>query len=99
MKETMTPDQHKKLWTLNVVETAVGCFVGIMTIVSLAFSVMAVFVLIPYRVNQLENAQTVIRTEMSSMRAEQYKNQELLIRMDERLKTLQRAMKIPTEEQ
>lgn len=52
---------------------------------------------LPYRVGQTEAAIVDLRHEIKGVREENSRNQELLIRMDERIKTIQRALKIPSE--
>jgi len=90
-----TSKQEGELIRLNRIELILGVFVAIIAICG---AVGSWFVL-PYRVGQLEKSFGEMREEISTVRYNGDQNRELLIRMDERLKSVQRALKIPVEKE
>jgi wobble nucleotide-excising tRNase len=87
-------DELGRNTSLNKVELLLGIAIGIATLLGLYNS----YVILPYRVEKLEQAATEMRSEIRFLRDENRDINENLIRMDERLKTIQRALKIPTAE-
>jgi cell division protein FtsB len=94
---------NSRLLTLNKVEAAIGVGVLCCTLLS-GYSSLK---LLPYKVEQLEKkneqlaqkmeAQAVeFRAELKAVKDGFESQKELIIRMDERLKTIQGALKIPT---
>lgn len=87
-------DRTESMISLNKVEIALGLVVAA---VSLTSAVGCWFVL-PYRMQLAEDSIQELRTEIKQVRDDNNRNQELLVRMDERIKTIQQALKIPVSQ-
>ena len=90
----MSDDKHNSsMLKLNKVEIALGVVVAIISIWN-AYATMAV---LPYRVAEAEKQMRELRSEVQSIQSDSMDQRELLIRIDERLKTVQAALKLPSQ--
>lgn len=87
-------EQSKRLVNLNQLEVFLGTLVALVTI---ANSIGSWYVL-PYRLSEAEKSIARVQGELESVKISNLTDRELLVRMDERLRTVQRALKIPTDE-
>lgn len=89
----MSLDKTDKLISLNKLELSVGILMGVCSIVSLCGS----FIILPYRVAENEKETAKNEARIQSIEEEDVKTHELLIRMDERLRTIQDRLDIKHE--
>lgn len=82
-----------KMFNLEKASIGVGLAVGVLSILSLYNS----YVILPFRVEQLEKRAIVTEAQIQGLRDENRDIFENLIRIDERLKSVQIALKIKTE--
>lgn len=90
---TLKPSTEK-LISLNRIEVVLGVIVALMSLVGAIGSWMV----LPYRMTQAEGSMKELRQEVANLKIDTNTNRELLIRIDERLRQVQRALKIPTNE-
>ena len=87
-------DTHKAIARLGNIEVFIGCIVGLLSISSTIGS----WYVLPYRIKAQEYLTEKYKTEtdgrLHDLMQEQGKNREVLIRIDERLRNMQRALKI-----
>lgn len=81
---------EQRIINLNKVEVIIGIIISVATLLGLYNS----YVILPYRVEQLERSAIEMRAEIRFLRDENRDINETLVRIDERLKTVQRALKI-----
>lgn len=86
-------DNHKRLVRLNEIEVLLGIIVAVIAIAACFGS----WYVLPYRVGELEKAVNSIKSDITNVQKDSNQNRELLIRIDERLMAVQRALKIPTD--
>lgn len=102
-KDQELMEKGNRILTLNKIEVVVGIAIACITLMN-TYASLAV---LPYRVHELEKQNADLRlliekqsikteAEVKSVRERSESQHELLIRMDERLKTVQGALKIPT---
>ena len=88
-----TEHSDKALLVLNWVEIAIGV-ASLLTFIVVAAGGWYV---LNYRVSASEGDITALRAVVGVGQTNEYHTREMIIRIDERLKTVQRALKIPTE--
>ncbi len=82
-----------RIINLNKVEVALGVVVAVISLWN-AYATMAI---LPYRVAEAEKQMRDLRSEVQSIQSDNTDQRELLIRIDERLKTVQAALKLPSQ--
>lgn len=87
-------EQSRRLVNLNQLEVFLGVIVAVITIAT----AVGTYYILPYRVSELEKALAQTQGEMRVLREASIIDRELLVRIDERLRQVQRALKIPTDE-
>lgn len=85
--------EGQRILSLSKLELAIGIAGGLLTL----GTAYASFAVIPYRLTQAENAISQLQSQQESVRRENQDTKELLIRIDERLKTVQSALKLETK--
>lgn len=90
----MSDDRHNmKVINLNKVEIVLGVVVAIISL----WNAYATLAILPYRVAEAEKQMRDLRSEVQSIQSDNMDQRELLIRIDERLKTVQAALKLPSQ--
>lgn len=84
-------DKTDRLITLNKIEVFVGIVVGIVSVAG----VLAGYWILPYRVNAAEMNAVKLEARIEAVEKSQALNRELLVRIDERLRSVQERLHIP----